>query len=323
MQTKQIHVNDTKRHSPLREIESRIAVVFTETAKVNDPKDSIEPPTDVLGLVNARHGTEFELVGRLTGGRQGGAWRVAVPGADDAVLKWSENASLRSRRPQAPAMVGRLRRRGYPTPAWLVSGVTEQGLSYVVQELVDGEAGSWSSIPLPEVLAAIELQAGLGEPASETWSTYIEWVLSSDSGPLGYLRAMGRQGLGIVEHLQRVLDPFKDCRLPDGDLVHGDLSTGNLLVRDCRLVAIVDIEAIGPGTRVVDYAWLLREAYSEVAPAAERTLIQQAGQGIAGRGVMAKCAAATALDIVAFEQRRGEIDNTDLIARMHELADDL
>ena len=131
-------------------------------------------------------------------------------------------------------MVGRLRRRGYPTPAWRVSGVTEQGLSYVVQELVDAEAGSWSSIPLTEVLAAIELQAGLGQPASETWSTYIEWVLSSDSGPLGYLPTMGRQGLGIVDHFQRVLDPFKDCRLPDGDLVHGDLNTGNLLVRDGR-----------------------------------------------------------------------------------------
>jgi hypothetical protein len=38
---------------------------------------------------------------------------------------------------------------------------------------------------------------------------------------------------------------------------------------------------------------------------------------------MAKCAAATALDIVAFEQRRGEIDNTVLIDRMHQLADDL
>ena len=209
-------------------------MVVNETAQVTDPGDTIELPAAVLGLINARHGTEFDLIGRLAGGRQGGAWRVSVPGAADAVLKWSENASLRSRRPQAPAMVGRLRRRGYPTPAWRVSGVTEQGLSYVVQELVDGEAGSWSSIPLTEVLAAIELQAGLGQPASETWSTYIEWVLSSDSGPLGYLPTMGRQGLGIVDHFQRVLDPFKDCRLPDGDLVHGDLNTGNLLVRDGR-----------------------------------------------------------------------------------------
>ena len=298
-------------------------MVVNETAQVTDPGDAIELPAAVLGLINARHGTEFDLIDRLAGGRQGGAWRVSVPGAADAVLKWSENASLRSRRPQAPAMVGRLRQRGYPTPVWLVSGVTEEGLSYVVQALVDGEAGSWSSIPLTEVLAAIELQSGLGQPASETWSTYIEWVLSSDSGPLGYLPTMGRQGLGIVGHFQRVLDPFKDCRLPDGDLVHGDLSTGNLLVRDGRLVAIVDIEAIGPGTRVVDYAWLLREAYSEVAPAADRTLIQQAGQGVAGRGVMAKCAAATALDIVAFEHRRGEIGNTDLIDCMHQLAGDL
>jgi hypothetical protein len=307
----------------LRENESRIAVVVTQTAQVTDPGDTIELPAAVVGLINARHGTEFDLVGRLAGGRQGGAWRVSVPGAADAVLKWSENSSLRSRRPQAPAMVGRLRQRGYPTPVWLVSGVTERGLSYVVQEFVDGEAGSWSSIPLPEVLAAIELQDGLGEPASETWSTYVEWVLSSDDGPVGYLRAMGKRGQGIVKHYQRVVAPFQDCRLPDGDLVHGDLNTGNLLVRDGRLVAIVDIEAIGPGTRVVDYAWLLREAYSVLAPPADKALIQRAGQGIAGRGVLAKCAAATALDIVAFEHRRGEIGNTDLIDRMHQLADDL
>lgn len=285
--------------------------------------DSGWDPTAVLGLINALHGTEFELVGRLAGGRQGGAWRVSVPAGVDAVLKWSENGSLRSRRSQVPGMVGDLRRRGYPTPAWLVSGVTEQGLSYVVSELVDGDAGSWSSIPLREVLAAIELQAGLGEPATETWSTYVEWVLSSDDGPLGDLRAMGRPGQGLVDHYQRVLAPFRDSRLPNEDLVHGDFGTANLLVRDGRLVAIVDIEAIGPGTRVVDYAWLLREAYSEHAPDADKALVQRAGQNIAGRGVLAKCAAATALDIVAFEHRRGEIDHTDLIACMHQLAENL
>jgi hypothetical protein len=283
--------------------------------------DSGRDPTAVLGLINTLHGTEFELVGRLAGGRQGGAWRVSAPAGVDAVFKWSENGSLRSRRFQVPGMVGDLRRRGYPTPAWLVSGVTEQGVTYVVQELVDGDAGSWSSIPLREVLAAIELQAGLGEPATETWSTYVEWVLSSDDGPLGDLRAMGNPGQGLVDHYQHVLAPFRDCRLPNEDLVHGDFGTANLLVRDGRLVAIVDIEAIGPGTRVVDYAWLLREAYSEQAPDSDKALIQQAGQNIAGRGVLAKCAAATALDIVAFAHRRGEIDHTDLIDRMHQLAE--
>ena len=73
----------------------------------------------------------------------------------------------------------------------------------------------------------------------------------------------------------------------------------------------------------MDYALLLREAYSVLAPAADKDLIQRAGQGIAGRGVLAKCAAATALDIVAFEHRRGEIGNTDLIDCMHQLAGDL
>ena len=178
-------------------------------------------------------------------------------------------------------------------------------------------------MPLPAVLASIELQAGLGEPAAETWSTYIEWVLSSDDGPLRFLQAMGGQGQGLVDHLRRVLAPFHDCRLPDGDLVHGDLSTGNLLVRDGRLVAIVDTDAMGPGTRVVDYAWLLREAYSEHVPAEAKALVQLAGQSVAGRGVLAKCAAATALDIVAFEHGRGEIDCTDLIDCMHQLAEAL
>jgi len=220
-------------------------------------------------------------------------------------------------------MVGRLRLRGYPTPTWLFSGVTEQGVSYGVQELVDGDGGSWSAVPLPAVLASIELQACLGEPATETWSTYIEWVLSSDDGPLGVLQAMGSQGQGLVDHLRAVLAAFHDCRLPDGDLVHGDLGTGNLLVRDGRLVAIIDTDAMGPGTRVVDYAWLLREAYQEHVAAEDKALVQLAGQSVAGRGVLAKCAAATALDIVAFEHGRGEIDCTDLIDCMHQLAEAL
>ena len=73
----------------------------------------------------------------------------------------------------------------------------------------------------------------------------------------------------------------------------------------------------------MDYAWLLREAYSEHAPDADKALIQRAGRNIAGRGILAKCAAATALDIVAFEHRRGEIDYTDLIESMHQLAENL
>lgn len=274
----------------------------------------------VLDAVNARHGTDYTVAGHLYGGRQGGAWRIVAATGVEAVLKWSGNPGFAARRHRQPAMIDRLRDRGYPTPGWKQSGVTDGGLSYLVTELADGTTASWPSLPLSEVLAAIELQGGLGDvaPVEQTWSTYVEWVLEG-GGPVADLRRLGAPERDFVERVLEIVARHHVCRLPEDDLVHGDMNTGNLLINGGHLAAIVDIDAMGTGTRAVDYAWLLREAYTVQASAADLRTIRTAGRRVAGACAFTKCAAATALDIVAFQHRHGGI-GADLLDRMTRFA---
>ncbi|MGH3094751.1 MAG: hypothetical protein ACRDMV_01965, partial [Streptosporangiales bacterium] len=66
---------------------------------------------------------------------------------------------------------------------------------------------------------------------------------------------------------------------------------------------VIDVDACGSGTRAVDYAWLLREAYVRRAEPEAIATIRGAGEAVAGPGVLAICAAATAFDITRFLRR--------------------
>ncbi|MBO0826302.1 MAG: hypothetical protein J2P24_00835 [Streptosporangiales bacterium] len=86
---------------------------------------------------------------------------------------------------------------------------------------------------------------------------------------------------------------------------------------------VVDVAGMGRGTRVFDYACLLREAYVEGYGDDVARRIRAAAEYAAGPGVLAVCAAAAALFIVPFKQahRPDALDRT--IARLHRMADDL
>ena len=89
-----------------------------------------ELPAEVLDDVASVVGAEVTLLSRLPGGVNGGAMRVQLAGGANAVLKAVPRAhpnhldeTLRAQR-----VVEHMRRRGYPTPAWL--GVGPQPLMY-------------------------------------------------------------------------------------------------------------------------------------------------------------------------------------------------
>jgi hypothetical protein len=118
----------------------------------HEPSVDVDAQT-VLRDVNRVHGTDFVLVGAFDGGRQGGALRVRSRAGRTAVFKWTRNAGLVTRLPQARADVSSLRRRAYPTPGWLVAGTTDAGVAFVVQELAAAFRGAgrrcrwWSCAP--------------------------------------------------------------------------------------------------------------------------------------------------------------------------------
>ena len=85
-----------------------------------------ELPAEVLDDVASVAGAQVTLLSRLPGGVNGGAMRVQLAGRADAVLKAVPRAypghldeTLRAQR-----VAEHMRRRGYPTPAWLGAGAT-------------------------------------------------------------------------------------------------------------------------------------------------------------------------------------------------------
>ena len=60
---------------------------------------------------------------------------------------------------------------------------------------------------------------------------------------------------------ERTAEPYRGTPLWDGDFVHADFHTANVLVEDGRVTAVVDLEPAGKGTRVSDLMTLLMYAY--------------------------------------------------------------
>jgi aminoglycoside phosphotransferase (APT) family kinase protein len=80
-------------------------------------------------------------------------------------------------------------------------------------------------------------------------------------------------------------------------MVHGDFRPANVLFDAGRISGVIDIEALGSGTRAFDYATLLD--HSDMRPDALELLIR-AGSDVAGPAVLRACLAHVVLDLVRF-----------------------
>jgi hypothetical protein len=128
----------------------------------------------------------------------------------------------------------------------------------------------------------------------------------------------------LLAHFDRVLACYGPVELPGGDLVHGDYNSCNVLMHDGAISGVIDVEALGSGTRAIDYAWLLREAWVVGAGEDVARLIRRAGEAVAGAGVLAVCVAATAFDIVRFQAVHDDPANMPgVLDSLHRLAEDL
>jgi Ser/Thr protein kinase RdoA (MazF antagonist) len=285
----------------------------------------LERAQNVVHELNQKHGQRFTLRGRCQGGLQGGAWHLTDAAGERAVLKWRTHGGT-NRIAGQPHLVRQIRAAGYPTPAWLAAGVTAAGVVYHVQEYVPGEPMTkMTGRTAAQLIEVIERQAGLDPDPGHNWSDYV-WRCARDEcagDPRPMLRGLGRPGEELIEHFDAVLAGYGDIVLPAGDLVHGDFNTCNVLAQDGEVAGVIDLEAFGSGTRAVDYAWLLREAYVEGAAPEAITAIREAGEAVAGAGVLAVCAAATAFGITCFQLGHNPADLLSVIAELHRLADDL
>lgn len=261
----------------------------------------------VVAAINHKHDMNWELGRRCTGGLQGGAWELHEPDGRGAILKWSTHPRFYTRR--RAAALAAIRAAGYPTPAWLAVGRTDSG-GYLVQEFVAGEPPGFTVDTARQLIDIIELQTGLAPDLDQDWSRYI----ASDNGEREYVH-------GVAPTLVRQFDRITtDVEIPGGDMVHGDFNTCNVLAAGAHVTGVIDADAFGHGTRAIDYAWLVREAFADGADRAVADLVREAGEAVAGPAVFAKCTAHTALDIVRWVHHRAmPIDQ--LVQRMGALSD--
>jgi aminoglycoside phosphotransferase (APT) family kinase protein len=284
----------------------------------------------VLDEANAAHGTHFQLDRLFDGGFQSGAWHLSDPTTPDgrAVLKWSPDLSWASQIERAAAAVAKIRAAGYPTPAWLAVGTTTSGFGYQIQDFVPGRRPDLVTIREAHLLIdVLETHADLNPDPERCWSEYVDSMADEREKISRRLELIGPTEQRLVAACGRLLAAAGSVTLPTTDLVHGDFRPGNILLdangtnseNDAQRVAgIIDIEALGNGTRVFDYATLL--SAHGITPEATLLLCTAAEQ-VAGPEALAYCFAHVALDLAAFVHDRNLAPGIQNIGKLTERAE--
>ena len=229
---------------------------------------------DEVARVLGSRGVEF--VGKTPKGESKSTFTVAV-GAEELMVKLARSSpsALEDQR-RLVRVVNNLRSRGYPAPEYLAAGEADRTV-FTVQRVLPGEMlepgpglapeQDLFAELLPELLAAIELQAGAGDLAEPPWP---KWLLSTiETGGDGYcLHETMRQAEGtalLLRRLQELTRRNYDVPPRRSDIVHFDMSPANILYDGRRLSGIVDwnipFSGSCQGDRGFDVATLLFYSY--------------------------------------------------------------
>lgn len=250
----------------------------------------------VLQHVNQHTDSAWRLDARFAGGMLQGAWRI-TRGTTVAVLKWHASDSTAPDNPDAAAIVEHLRAAGYPTPKWLASGRTDDGVAWSVQEFAEGE-------PLHELdrasaelfIELVRLQRQISLPTETSWNPYIRAHVFGGHAAHRSLITAGRGLQALLDETLALAAPFESTELVDDEMVHSDLNVSNVIVRDCRVAAVVDVDGAGRGCAAYD---LLSPAVNGVSwasdPAAITRLVDVA-LDLYGPGPVAVCAACLVIE---------------------------
>ena len=241
-----------------------------------------ELPAEVLDDVAGVVGAEVTILGRLSGGANGGAWRVQLAGQANGVLKAVPRAHaghldevLRAQR-----VVEHMRGRGYPTPAWLGVGATATRVWHLMDFVGADPAPELTASLIEQLMEIVELQAGQASEPYDHWSYAWRVATGQESAVAGLEltetpeQSLLRQSVARLSGHSSVVSALVGrlrllcAGVPPAaeapDMVHADLATpGNVLVRDGVVVAVVDIGNAGSGTRATDLSTLVWYAFRD------------------------------------------------------------
>ena len=264
----------------------------------------------VLDQANARHHTSWQLRSRLSGGYQSGAYLIADPAGRRAVLKWSSARDWAPTVLAAAPVVAAARASGWPTPAWLAVGQTDDGYPYQVQDFVEGTtqetvSHGWLDLTLPVVTS----HAGLGRDGMRNWSRYDHDVVYAPRNDNRVaVASSGPAGAYLSDVITLLNGDHEDVKLPADDLVHGDLNPENVLIANGQVAALIDVEAVGRGTRLHDLTTLLLYAALWGDHDVQDRLTLEC-RNIAAPGWMEVSLSAVTVDLLAFGVRHWPPDD--------------
>lgn len=265
-------------------------------------RSEAEGTVEVLDEVNGAVGGTYQLVRPLQGGFQSGAWLIHDDAGPQAVLKWTPDPTWAEQIQRASRAVAVVRRRGYPTPEWLAAGVTGSGFGYQVQEYAPGRPREYlTEETAGQAVDLLELQRDLDPDPGRSWSEYVDTNFSDEwTSTISEVSATGAAGAELAGHAVRLLSRYELPVFPKADLVHGDFRLGNILFDEETVSGVIDIEALGSGTRAFDYATLLDHDLGDDAAV---ELLVAAGREVAGPAVLAYCLVHVVLDLAVFMHR--------------------
>lgn len=255
-----------------------------------------------FAAANAEHGTSFRLLRRLPGGYQTGAYALQSEDGQRAVLKrWVGPRPIRQLQ-EAAATVEAARSAGWPTPAWLYWGTGPDGVAYEIQEFVDGtHRHDLDDGTLDALLAVNALQADLDPPTSNDWSAWaLEVVYGGRDGLFEEVARFPDGGARLGSAVDRVRSSAGLPELPDRDLVCGVFSLENVLFGPDGVRAVIDVQALGRGTRAFDLAVLYSRLSSVDRRSAIGRRLRVTAEDIAGPAAFAVCLAAELLGVLHF-----------------------
>jgi hypothetical protein len=264
--------------------------VIGPSKPMNQSTHPEELPAEVLDDVASVVGAEVTLLSRLPGGVNAGAMRVQLAGRANAVLKAVPRAhpnhldeTLRAQR-----VVEHMRRRGYPTPAWLGVGATATHVWHLMDFVDAAPAPELTQSLVEQLMEIIELQAGQASEPYDHWSYAWRVATGQESAVAGLdfnetpEQSLLRQSVArlsgyssvvsaLVERLRLVCADVKPPREAP-DMVHTDLNPSNVLVRDGAVAAVVDIGNAGSGTRATDLTNLVWNTFQDPLDGVRRRL---------------------------------------------------
>lgn len=220
---------------------------------------------DLLERISDLRGNRYRFKGRYAAGENHGAYAVEDASGTPLVLKWMlrPNSVALARLGRAQGVTERIRTLGVPVPRYTLIDTLPEGVTYWLQTTLPGQPPARLSVKqIHQLLTWNGRQAGRALSPEQNWSWYVRAVVfAGESGWKDSLRDYSSETRTVLSTLEQVTAGKEASVSRTGDLVHGDLVPGNVLVADDEVTGIVDWDAAGCGDRALDLSKLLFYSY--------------------------------------------------------------